>query len=213
MRTTLTIAVHEFKTMYRRRMFLIVTFGVPVGVLIALSVFWFIQNMGDGEGEKDKAGYVDGTTLFSGHLTQDDVEFVRFDSRDEGMDALLAKDVKSLYVIPPDYLATGLVQRVEVGLGFSLDQGDDGRLSRFLLANLTDAAPESDVIERLKHPLFLTNVAVDPSGVPRDLNGPRVFFFLGLAFLLMFSLAMTGGFLLQGLGEEKESRIMEVLLS
>ena len=213
MRTTLTIAIHEFKTMYRRRMFQIITVGVPVGVLIALTVVWVIQNVGGDEAEKAKAGYVDGTTLFSGHLTQPGVEFVRFDSRDAGMDALLAEDVKSLYVIPPDYLATGLVQRVEVGLGFSLNEGGDERLSRFLLANLTDVAPESDVIERLKHPLFLTNVAVDPSGVPRDLNGPRVFFFLGLAFLLMFSLAMTGGFLLQGLGEEKESRIMEVLLS
>ena len=215
MRTTLTIAVHEFKTMYRRRMFQIITLGVPVGVLIALSVVWFFQNIVDdeSEGEKDKAGYVDGTTLFSGHLTQPDVEFVRFDSGDEGMAALLAEDVKRLYVIPPDYLATGLVQRVEVGLGFSMNQDGDKRLSRFLLANLTDAAPESDVIERLKRPLFLTSVAVDPSGVPRDLNGPRVFFFLGLAFLLFLSLAMTGGFLLQGLGEEKESRIMEVLLS
>ncbi len=216
MRTTLTIAVHEFKTLYRRRMFQIVTVGVPVGVLIALSVVWVIQNIGGEEGEggeKDQAGYVDGTALFSGHLTQDDVEFVRFDSRDEGMEALLAEDVKRLYVIPPDYIATGRVQRVEVGLGFSLDDGDDHRLSMFLLANLTDAAPESDLVERLKHPLLLTSVAVDPLGVPRDLDGPRVFFFLGLAFLLMFSLAMTGGFLLQGLGEEKESRIMEVLLS
>ena len=213
MRTTLTIAVHEFKTMYRRRMFQIVTVGVPVGVLIALTVVWGAQNFGDDEGQKDKAGYVDGTTLFSNHLTQDDVEFVRYNSRDEGMEALLAEDVKSLYVIRPDYLATGLVERVEVGLGFSLDQGDDERLSMFLLANLTDAAPESDVIERLKHPHFLTSVAVEPSGVPRDLDGPRVAFFLGLAFLQMFSLAITGGFLLQGLGEEKESRIMEVLLS
>ena len=213
MRTTLTIAVHEFKTMYRRRMFQIITLGVPVGVLIALSVVWVIQNVRDDEGEKDKVGYVDGTTLFSGHLTQDDVEFVRYDKRDEGMDALLAEDVKRLYVIPADYLATGLVERVEVGLGFGLNQGGDKRLSRFLLANLTDAAPKSDVIERLKQPLFLTSVAVDLAGVPRDLDGARVAFFLGLAFLLMFSLAMTGGFLLQGLGEEKESRIMEVLLS
>jgi hypothetical protein len=118
------------------------------------------------------------------------------------MSALLAEDIKSLYVIPADYLVSGLVQRVEVGLGFTLDEGDDERFSRFLLANLSDAAPESDVIERLKHPLFLTSMAVDPSGVPRDLDGPRVFFFLGLAFLLMFSLAMTGGFLLQDLGEE-----------
>ena len=136
-----------------------------------------VRNAGDDEGEKDKAGYVDGTTLFSGHLTQDDVVFVRYESREEGMDALLAEDIKSLYVIPADYLTTGLVQRVKVGLGFSLDDDDDERLSRFLLANLTDAAPESDVIERLKHPLFLNSVAVDPTGVPRDLDGPRVFFF------------------------------------
>ena len=215
MRASLTIAVHEFKTMYRRRMFQVITVGVTVAVLIALAVVWFIQNAGDGdgEGERARAGYVDGTAMFSGHLTQDDVEFVRYDGRDQGMNALLAEDVKSLYIIPPDYLASGRVERVDVGLGFSLNQGDDRRLTRFLLANLTDAAPESDVIERLKHPLSLTNVAVDPSGVPRDLDGSRVGFFLGLAFLLMFSLAMTGGFLLQGLGEEKESRIMEVLLS
>ena len=217
MRTTLTISVHEFKTMYRRRMFQILTMGVPVVVLIALTAAWVIQNVvddeGEKDGEKDKVGYVDGTTLFSRHLTPDDVEFVRFDSRDEGMDALLAKDVKRLYVIPPDYLATGLVERVKVGLGFSLNQGGDKRLSRFLLANLTDAAPKSEVIERLKHPVFLTSVAVDSSGAPRDVDGPRVVFFLGLALLLFFSLAMTGGFLVQGLGEEKESRIMEVLLS
>ena len=215
MRTSLTIAIHEFKTMYRRRMFQILTVGVPAVVLVALSVIWVLQNIGDDEsvGEKDQVGYVDGTTLFSGHLTQDDVVFVRYNSRDEGMDALLAEDIGNLYVIPADYLATGFVERVEVGLGFGLNQGDDERLNRFLLANLTDAAPESDVIERLKHPLFLTSVAVDPLGVPRDLDGARVAFFLGLAFLLMFSLAMTGGFLLQGLGEEKESRIMEVLLS
>ena len=213
MRTTLTIAVHEFKTMYRRRMFQILTVGVPVAVLIVLLVVWVVRNVGDDEGEKDQVGYVDGTTLFSGHLNQDDVVFVRYDSRDEGMDALLAEDVKRLYVIPPDYLATGLVQRVEVSLGFSLDDGGDERLSRFLLANLTDAAPESDVIERLKYPLSLTSLAVDSSGVPRDLDSSRVFFFLGLGLLLFFSLMMTGGFLLQGLGEEKEGRIMEVLLS
>ena len=54
--------------------------------------------------------------------------------------------------------------------------------------------------ERLKAPLVLSSVAVDSDGVPRDLDFPRVFFFLALALLLMFSLAMTGGFLLQGLG-------------
>jgi ABC-2 type transport system permease protein len=213
MRTALTIAGHEFKTMYRRRVFQILTVGVPLVVSIGLLVVWVVQNVGDDSGEKDKAGYVDGTTLFAGHLIQDDLEFVPYDSRDLGMSALLAEDVKRLYMIPPDYLATGLVQRVEIGFGFSLGEGRDRRLNEFLLANLSEIAPESDVIERLKEPLFLASLAVDSEGVPRDLEGSRVFFFLGLAFLLMFSLAMTGGFLLQGLGEEKENRVIEVLLS
>lgn len=213
MRTALTIAAHEYKMMFRRRVFQILTVGVPVVVSIGLLVAWVVQNVGDDSGELDKAGYLDGTALFSEHLIQDGIEFVRFETGDEGMSALLAEDIKRLYVIPPDYLATGLVQKVEVGFGFTLDDGRDRRLSNFLLANLSDIAPDSDVTERLKEPVLLTSLAVDPSGLPRDLEGSRVFFFLGLAFLLMFSLAMTGGFLLQGLGEEKESRVIEILLS
>jgi ABC-2 type transport system permease protein len=213
MNTALTIAVHEFKMMYRRRVFQIITVGVPVVVSVGLLVAWVVQNVGDDSGEADKAGYVDGTALFSGHLLQDGVEFVRYDSPDEGMSALLEEDIEKFYIIPPDYLATWLIHRVEVGFGFSLDDGRDRRLSRFLLENLSDIAPESDVTERLMEPVLLTTLAVDPEGVPRELEGSRVFFFLGLAFLLMFSLAMTGGFLLQGLGEEKEGRVIEVLLS
>jgi ABC-2 type transport system permease protein len=213
MRTALIIAAHEYKMMFRRRVFQILTVGVPVVVSIGLLVAWVVQNVGDDSGELDKAGYLDGTALFSGHLIQDEIEFVRFETSDEGMSALLAEDIKRLYVIAPDYLATGLVQKVEVGFGFTLNEGRDSRLSQFLLANLSDIAPDSDVTERLKEPMLLTSLAVDPSGLPRDLEGSRVFFFLGLAFLLMFSLTMTGGFLLQGLGEEKESRVIEVLLS
>ena len=67
-----------------------------------------LQNVGDDSGELDKAGYLDGTALFSGHLIQDEIEFVRFETSDEGMSALLAEDIKRLYVIAPDYLATGL---------------------------------------------------------------------------------------------------------
>ena len=213
MRTALTIAAHEYKMMFRRRVFQILTVGVPVVVSVGLLVVWVVQNVGDDSGELDKAGYLDGTALFSGHLIQDGIEFVRFETSDEGMSALLAEDINRLYVIPPDYLATGLVQKVEVGFGFSLNEGRDERLSSFLLANLSEIAPESDVTERLKEPMLLTSLAIGPSGLPRDLEGSRVFFFLGLAFLLMFSLAMTGGFLLQGLGEEKESRVIEILLS
>ena len=217
MNTVLTVAFHEFKMMYRRGIFLIVTFGLPLVALVALLVVWAVQNVSeDSEDEKKKTqvGYVDATGLFTGHLTQNNLQFVGYPSLDEGKRALRSEDVKRIYVIPSDYLMTGVVQRIEVSTGLSL--GGGGRewgLRAFLLDNLSESAPESEVIERLKDPLVLAKIAVDSDGLPQGLDKTRIFFFLGLGGLLFFSLVMTGGFLLQGMGEEKENRVMEVLLS
>ena len=213
MNASLIVARHELKTMYRRRVFQIITVGIPVLALVGLLVLWVAENVFDGPKETDVAGYVDATGLFTGHLTQADLKFVAYATQDEGMGALLSQHVDRLYVIPADYLRTGLVQRFKVGLGFTLGGGADSSLQAFLLDNLSEVAPESEVIERLKDPVALASVDVDSNGNPRNLDGPRVVFFLGLAFLLMFSLAITGSFFLQALGEEKESRVMEVLLS
>ena len=215
MNAVLTVAFHEFKMMYRRRIFQMLTVGPPLIALVALVVVWVVQNASEDEDEKTQVGYVDATGLFTGHLTQNDLEFAAYPGLDDGKRALLSEDVKRLYVIPPDYLMTGVVQRIEISTGLSVGGGgSENALRVFLLDNLSESAPESEVIERLKDPLVvLAAIAVDSEGLPRDLNETRIFFFLGLAFLLFVSIAMTGGFLLQGMGEEKENRIMEVLLS
>ena len=213
MRLILTVATHEFKNTYARRIFLVITAALPIVAVLALGVARAIENLGDGEQKTAKVGYVDGTGLFTSHLAQPGLEFVPFTTPDEGMAAMLGEDIKRLYVIADDYLKTGVVQQFKVGSGIDLGGDDDPGLSAFLLDNLSESVPESDVIERLKDPLVLANIAVDSEGNRRDLDGARIAFFLGLAFLLMLSLAITGGFLLQGVGEEKESRIMEVLLS
>ena len=216
MNPVLTVAAHEFKMMYRRRIFQLLTVGPPLVALVALVVVWAVQNVSEDEDEDEKTqvAYVDSTGLFTGHLTQNDLEFAAYPSLDDGKRALLSEDVKRLYVIPSDYLMTGVVQRIEVSTGLGFDGGGrEHALRAFLLDNLSESAPESEVIERLKEPLVLTSIAVDPEGLPRDYNETRIFFFFGLALLLMVSLAMTGGFMLQGMGEEKENRVMEVLLS
>jgi ABC-type Na+ efflux pump permease subunit len=199
--TVLTIAAHEFRTMWQRRMFQIITVAVPVIGLVGIGIIWFAQSVDDGAGEQTKAGYVDQTGLFGKYQIQSDVRFVPYVTQEQGMDALLAGDVKWLYVIPPEYVATGLVSRVETGLGLDL-ASSDSELQSFLLDNLLDAVPESALVDRLKEPLVLATVAVDSEGQPRDLDEDHIVFFSALAFLLMMSLAMTGGFLLQGLGEE-----------
>ena len=216
MNTSQTIAVHEFKGMFRRRMFLITTIGLPVVAMVALLVIGFIRSQKDEPGQEPKqeqVGYVDVTDLFTESLTQGLVEFVPFDTVDAGMEALLAEEVKRLYVISSDYLASGIVQGIRVSQGIDFDNGGDPILRSFLLDNLLSSDLPPEITERLRDPLVLTSVQVDSEGAPRDTDAGRVAFFLGMGILLFTSLTMTGAFLLQGLGEEKENRIMEVLLS
>ena len=212
MKTIQTIAIHEIKVMFRRKMFRIMTVGLPAIALVALLVIAFIQSQED-DPKEVQAGYVDATGLFVEFRTQGNVEFVPYKTPEIGMGALLAEDIKRLYVIPPDYLTSGVVQRFTISAGIDLDDGGDAVLRSFLFDNLvgTDLPPE--VVQRLRNPLNLSNVQLDSEGAPRDIDAGRVVFFLGMGMLLCTSLLMTGGFLLQGLGEEKESRIMEVLLS
>ena len=212
MKTSQTIALHEFKGMFRRRIFLITTIGFPVIALVALLVIGFIQSQKD-EPKEEQVGYVDVTGLFTEATAQGLVEFVPYDNVDAGMEALLTKDIKRLYVISPTYLTSGIVQRIRVSQGIDLDGGGDAALRSFLLDNLLSSDLPPEIAERLRNPLVLANVQVDSEGVPRDIDPGRVVFFLGMGILLFFSLVMTGGFLLQGLGEEKEARVMEVLLS
>ena len=213
MTTIRTIAVHELRTMYRRRVFQVITLGVPLLAVAGLVGIWFAINvLADDEVEVEKFGYVDGTGLFNSHLTYGNLKFVAYASRAEGMDALLGGDLKRLYLIRADYLSTGMVQRFEVGHGLNLEPEDD-ILRAFLVDNLLESAPESDIVTRMRAPLHLDAVVVNKEGVARDLDAPRIFFFVILGAMFVFSLGITGGIMLQGMGEEKESRIMEVLLS
>ena len=212
MKSLQTIAIHEFMVMFHRKMFRIMTVGLPAIALVALLVIAFIQSQRD-DPKEVQAGYVDATGLFTEFRTQGNVEFVPYQTPENGMEALLAEEVKKLYVIPPNYLTSGVVQRFTISAGIDLGDGGDTVLRSFLFDNLvgTDLPPE--VVQRLRNPLNLADVQVDSDGAPRDIDAGRVVFFLGMGILLFFSLVTTGAFLLQSLGEEKENRIMEVLLS
>jgi ABC-2 type transport system permease protein len=72
------------------------------------------------------------------------------------------------------------------------------------------------VLDRAKAPLNLSNILIDPeTGLPAEDQGGFVALVLPYFFsiLLVMSIFTSSGYLLQGLAEEKENRIMEVLLS
>src|SRR5208283_4513784 len=84
----------------------------------------------------------------------------------------------------------------------------------FLLNNLLKGN-SADVITRAKNPLTITSTTLTTAGTPAAKQGGFSAFILPYLFsvLLMLAIFTSSGYLLQGLGEEKENRVMEILLS
>ena len=190
--------------------------------LIVIAVFQAVQT--ETPPEEIKAGYVDmtrgqdGQPLFSEFRVQGQTEFLPYPDEETGTQALLASDIRQLFIIPQDYLSTGLVREVRLETSgipsASAGSPSTTPLGRFLLANLfADVA--SDRAERALLPYQLQTLEIDQTGAPvtDEVNFGQLGFFIVIGALLITSIFMTSGYLLQGLSDEKENRVMEVLLS
>ena len=85
----------------------------------------------------------------------------------------------------------------------------------FLIANLLKNEVSADITARVLAPYTLNNTVLDKSGNVAEGQGGLGAYIMSSLFsvLLMMSTFTASGFLLQGLVEEKENRVMEVLLS
>ena len=114
MNKTQLIFRHEFLHAIKRKGFIIMTLIVPIIALLAIGVFQLISTDEPPLVETTTIGYVDEASGFDRHTTQGYINLVRFDTPDEATAALINGDVSEYFVIPPDYLATGVINRLEV---------------------------------------------------------------------------------------------------
>ena len=219
MNKTLIVAYHEFRVLSRHTFYRIMTLGIPLLGLLALLGFMTFQAFtSDKEPVLTKVGYVDLSGIVTGHREQDNVSFVYFQSEGEAKGALLAQEISRYCVIPADYMATGQVYQYTREKGFFPSESGQWAVKEFMLGNVLDLSEvdqmPQEVVQRLRYPAQVREVRLDESGQekpPPNYGGYAFFFALGM-FLLM-AIFTSSGTLLQGLGEEKENRIMEVLLS
>jgi ABC-2 type transport system permease protein len=150
------------------------------------------------------------------------VRFRSFVTRDEALAALRAKEVDRVYLLPADYLATGAVesyQAEESGLGLRrkrVGQAFERLLSRSLLAGRLPEEVRARVdrpVDPAKSPAYV--VSRDGTVAPLDIVArvARLAIPGAFAMLLFMSLMTSAGYLLQGISEEKENRVIEVILS
>lgn len=216
MNKTLLVVRHEFLQVVKRTSFIILTLLFPLIGFLGIGIYQIAQNVGgSSDADNPLIGYVDQLGGFEGYTTQGDITFVPYETRDGATQALLADDIDEYFVIPGDYVSRGLITRYTMEQELEVSGTTQWAMRVFLQSNLLEGQTAREIADRVKSPMWLQSFLLDEKGDIASEQGGFAAFFAPMVFgfLLVMSIGMTSGFLLQGLGEEKENRIMEVLLS
>ena len=201
----ITIAKHEYTYNIRRKEFLFVTFGLPLFMfaIMGLPILLVENSMIQ---QEYRIGFVDKIGLF------EPLNFTGYSNEELAKKDLLDGKITHFFVIPADYEATGNVSIYSLKKDFLGSNAVEIQIKNFLLDNLLKGE-KKELLERLKNPIVGEYFTLSEKGESRD-NGISSFL-IHIAFALFFMLSIftSSNFLLQGVVEEKENRIMEILLS
>jgi len=216
MNKTLLILKHEFRKILRSKTFIILTLALPLLLILGFGVYKGVQEWHHPAApEEVKIGYVDEIGMFDEYTNQSDVLFVLYQSEDAAKQALLAKESKEYFVIPPDYLSSGLITRYTMAREAAPSEKTRGQIADFLISNLLSDEVSPQIVERAKTPMLLASIRLDESG--EIASGQDVFssYVLPMVFVVIFmiSIFFSSGTLFQSVTEEKENRMIEILLS
>jgi len=218
MNKTVLIVKHEFLRTVKRKGFVIMTLAFPMIALLAIGIYQIVQGIDTSPAPDEEVtiGYVDKIDLFEGYTEQPGgITFIAYRTEEEATSALLTEDISEYFIIPLDYVSTGVVIRYTSEKELEPPDETQWAMKSFLLSNLLEGQASPEIAERVKSPMWLSSIRLDETGeVATDQGGFGAFIVpLLFGFLLIMAIFSSSGYLLQGLGEEKENRIMEILLS
>jgi ABC-2 type transport system permease protein len=224
MSKTLIVAVQEMKVNLRRPAFLIMTLLVPVLGLVAVLIGSLFGGKVGKALEAQAApttkpmGYVDQSGLLGTELPQYAGQFAGYADEAAARADLLAKKIDNYVVVPQDFLQKGRVVVYGTKGGFStMRAADSDRLRPFLTDHLLAGRVDPAIQARISAPLSVLPVTLNAQG---EVSEASAFSWLGdfvlpYAFSILFLITVftTSGYLLESVSEEKEGRIVEILLS
>jgi ABC-2 type transport system permease protein len=225
-----TVARHEFLKTVKRKEFLFMTFIFPVFLAGITLVPALLAGMTPSEDQS--IGYVDrtGSLDFPGEVTNSGfavgpfgeetttIEFVWYAETPDASRALRNGEISSYIVIPVDFLETGVIELYTSEKGVAVPSVDlAADLSDIVVTSLLQDEVDEAVLQRVKDPVNIKLFDIGESGKANEQGVADILGDLGLpfltAFLLFFSIFSSSGYLLRSVSEEKENRIIEVLLS
>jgi len=216
MNKVLLLFKHEFIQAIKKPGYIILTLLIPVLALVVIGVVHLFSSMiGPAENELSRVGYVDEIGIFNAFTDQGLIQFVPFISEEVAFAALLDSEIDEIIIIPSDFYTTISIQRYTMTRELETPVGKRSIIGSFLTRNMLKDDVSPDLIDAVLTPLKLNITRLDEDGSVSDSQGnigniiiPSLY-----AFLLSMALMFGSNSLISGLGEEKESRLIEVLFS
>ena len=210
----LIVFSEELRRSVTRRSWLIVTGLVPAILVILLIVVPIIRSIADDDDDEPKPiGYID----LSGALADADFpNLTRFDTREGGIDAMVAGEIEDLFIVEADFLESGDAEWLSQRSGISGGNSNRRRFASFLTVSLIADRLDQRLLDRViaGADYVRLHVGEDGSISPDDADElnqavvPVIF-----TTLLMMSIFIGSGSLLESVSEEKENRMVDVLLT
>jgi ABC-2 type transport system permease protein len=216
MNKTHLIFKHEFVFTIKRIGFIIITLIMPILALLFIGVGKLVLNISKPQEIEIKTiGYVIEDGEFEQYPTPGNIKLLPFKTKDDATQALINHDISEYFIIPVDYVSTNIIQRYTLEKEVGTPPLIQTVIKNFLTNNLLAAKVPPNIISLIESPLKLQITRLDKTGaVASEQSGAGNIFIPTLfSLLLAFSLMFCAISLIEGLGEEKESRLIEVLLS
>jgi len=243
MSKTWIIAKHEFMVTVSRKGYLLVLFGMPMLFAGIIGVSLFSQGSLENAisnsaptGVVDQSGLIDfslenglsteaaknapGGNLLEKPLRGWNSRIISYTESDDALRDLKNGQLSVVYLIEKDYLEMGKIVCYvpEKGIFSDLTPVDRGRLYTLIRASLIKNQMDPQIAKRILAPGMIRQVKVSKKGLekPSGESFKEMAEFFGpfsMFLLLTMSIFFSSGYLLQGIAEEKQNRVIEVILS
>ncbi|MCD4810457.1 MAG: ABC transporter permease [Methanosarcinales archaeon] len=235
------IAKYEFLKTIKRKEFILMTLGFPLFFILIMLVPLLLA--GTSSPEDLNLGYIDktnsfefpdeitvrGSMIFSNEIpgvtnnqeldgTNNEkypiIKFTQYSDVASAKQDLGSGTLSGYLIIPEDYIKTGIVESYVMGKGTDIPQEE---LSELMVNNLLKDKVDEDTLQRVKDPITFKRFSIETTGEVSEkglsdlLEDFALPYLIGI--LLLISIFTSSGYLLQSVAEEKESRIIEILLS
>ena len=165
-----TIFLFEFLSMVRRRLFLIMVAAFPIGLSALILI---VVRAGQAEDDPEEVrGYVDQWGRLPAELPPG-APLRPYANPEDALSALLDKQIKSYFVIPADYVQTGVVQVYATKPpGIFEGSGERRVLRSLLLQALVGDEVSPEIAARVQVPVQLEAIRLTSEGevAPEERN-------------------------------------------